>query len=189
MRRFNSAWHRVRSAARTAPSCSASTRSRRRPAGRRWRSTFWRRSISARPAFRRDLSRYVRSPSQLGCAAGSPTRPRSPSCRRPSATAARPAPPRYSIGLQVPGPIGAGRAATSPARTMRARSTTSSATCWRRRWRRRTRRSGSTPACIGPTASTARRRATSMSTRPPARSMPRPPPTSGRSRTPASSRA
>ena len=37
------------------------------------------------------------------------------------------------------------------------------------RWRRRTRRSGSTPACTGPTASTGRRRATSTSTRRPAR--------------------
>ena len=35
-------------------------------------------------------------------------------------------------------------------------STTSCASCWRRRWARRTRRSGSTPACTGPTASTAR---------------------------------
>ncbi len=39
------------------------------------------------------------------------------------------------------------------------------ATCWRRRWRRRTRRSGSTPASTGPTASKARRRATTAWTR------------------------
>jgi ribonucleoside-diphosphate reductase alpha chain len=39
-------------------------------------------------------------------------------------------------------------------------SSTSTATCWRCRWWRRIRRNGSTPACIGPTASTARARAT-----------------------------
>ena len=43
------------------------------------------------------------------------------------------------------------------------RSTTRPATCWRRRWRRRTARSGSTPACTGPTASRARRRGTTTS--------------------------
>ena len=102
---------------------------------------------------------------------------------------ARPAPRRCSTGWPAPGPIGAGRAAISPARTMPAPSSTSCATCWPRRWRRPTRRNGSTPACTGPTASTARRRATSTSTRPPARCRPRPRPTSGRSRTPASSRA
>ena len=86
-----------------------------------------------------------------------------------AAMAARPVRRRCSIGWQEPGPIGAGRAATSPPRTTRAPSTTSCATCWRRRWPRRTRRNGSTPACTGPTASTARRRATSTSTRRPAR--------------------
>ncbi len=38
------------------------------------------------------------------------------------------------------------------------------ASCWRRRWPRPTPRSGSTPACTGPTASTGRARATSTST-------------------------
>ena len=131
----------------------------------------------------------VRRACRLGCAGASPIRPRWPSCPRPSATAARPARSRCSIGWQEPGPIGAGKAATSPTRRTPAPSSTSCATCWRRRWRRRTRRSGSTPACTGPTASTARRRATSMSTSRPARFTPRPRPTSGRSRTPASSRA
>ena len=37
------------------------------------------------------------------------------------------------------------------------------ATCWPRRGRRPTRRNGSTPACTGPTASTARARATTTS--------------------------
>ncbi len=50
----------------------------------------------------------------------------------------------------------------------RAPSSTSSSTCWRCRWRRRTRRNGSTPACTGPTASTARARATTTSTSRPA---------------------
>ena len=47
-------------------------------------------------------------------------------------------------------------------------SSTSCATCWRRRWSRRTRRSGSTPACTGPTASMGRARATTTSTSRPA---------------------
>ena len=102
-----------------------------------------------------------------GCAGGWRISRRSASCPRPSATAARPAPRRCSTGWQEPGPIGAGRAATSLPRTTPARSSTSCATCWRRRWPRRTRRNGSTPACTGPTASTARRRATSTSTRRP----------------------
>ena len=42
-------------------------------------------------------------------------------------------------------------------------STTRCATCCAARWRRPTRRNGSTPACIGPTASTARRRAITTS--------------------------
>ena len=66
------------------------------------------------------------------------------------------------------GPIGAGRAAISPPRRMRRPSLTSCASCWRTRWWRRTRRNGSTPACIGPTASTARARATTTSTTRPA---------------------
>ena len=52
----------------------------------------------------------------------------------------------------------------------RAPSSTSSATCWPCRWPRPTRRNGSTPACTGPTASTARARATSTSTSRPASS-------------------
>ena len=47
-------------------------------------------------------------------------------------------------------------------------STTSCATCWPNRWSRRIRRSGSTPACTGPTASTAPARATITSTPSPA---------------------
>ena len=53
--------------------------------------------------------------------------------------------------------------------------------------RRRTRRNGSTPACIGPMASTGRRRATTTSTSSRASWSPRTRPTSIRSRTPASS--
>ena len=58
----------------------------------------------------------------------------------------------------------------------------------RRRWARRTRRSGSTPACTGPTASTARGRGTTTSTSPVGRAdQVDLAPTSTRSRTPASS--
>ena len=79
-------------------------------------------------------------------------------------TAASRAPARSSIAWPAPGPTGAGRAATSTARKTPAPSTTSTATCWRRRSARPTRRSGSTPACTGPTASTVRARATGSST-------------------------
>ena len=77
---------------------------------------------------------------------------------------------RCSTASPAAGPTGAGRAATSTPRRTRAPSTTRCATCWRARWRRPTRRSGSTPACTGPTASTARRRATTTSTPTPASS-------------------
>ena len=96
---------------------------------------------------------------------------------------------RCSTAWPAPGPTGAGRAATSTARRTPAPSTTSSASCWRRRWPRPTRRSGSTPGCTGPTASTARARAIGSSTIATASPIPRPLPTSGRSRMPASSRA
>ena len=94
-----------------------------------------------------------------------------------------------SIAWPAPGPTGAGRAATSTARPTPAPSTTSIASCWRRRWPRRTRRSGSTPACTGPTASTGRARATGTSIIATATPIRPTLPTSGRSRTPASSRA
>ena len=51
------------------------------------------------------------------------------------------------------------------ARPTPGRSTTRPATCWPRRWRPRTARSGSTPACTGPTASKGRRRGTTTSIR------------------------
>ena len=66
---------------------------------------------------------------------------------------------RCSTGSPAPGPIGAGRAAISTARTTRAPITTRCATCWRARSPRPIRRNGSTPACTGPMASTARARA------------------------------
>ena len=96
---------------------------------------------------------------------------------------------RSSTAWPAPGPTGAGRAATSTARTTPAPSTTSIATCWRRRCARPTRRNGSTPACIGPTASTARARATTTSITATASPIRPSRPTSIRSRTPASSRA
>ena len=113
-----------------------------------------------------------------------------PSCPRTSVTAARPAPRRCSTASPERWTYWGWKGGYFAARGRCARVLRRAcATCWRRRWRRRTRRSGSTPACTGPTASTARRRATSTSTRRPARSRPRPRPTSGRSPTPASSRA
>ncbi len=66
-------------------------------------------------------------------------------------------------------------------------STTRCATCWPSRWARPTARNGSTPACTGPMASTARARVTSMSITRPASSSARPTPMSGRSPMPASS--
>ena len=96
--------------------------------------------------------------------ARSPTRRSSPSCPRRRASAARPARGRCSTGWPGPGPTGAGRAATSRPRSTRRPTTTRCATCWRRRWARRTRRSGSTPGCTGPTASTGRGRGISTST-------------------------
>ena len=105
--------------------------------------------------------------SRPGSGAPCPTRPRWPSCPRPSATAPRSPPSRSSTASPAAGPIGAGRAAISPPRRTRTPSTTSCASCSPPRWWRRTRRNGSTPACTGPTASTARARATSTSiTRP-----------------------
>ena len=74
------------------------------------------------------------------------------------------APSRCSTASPAAGPIGAGRAATSPRKKTRRPSSTSCATCWPSRWSRRTRRNGSTPGCTGPTASMAPARATITST-------------------------
>ena len=79
-----------------------------------------------------------------------------PAAEATRAPARRRTPARCSAGWRAAGPTGAGRAATSPPRPTPAPSTTRPATCWRRRWRRPTRRSGSTPACTGPTASRGR---------------------------------
>ena len=95
---------------------------------------------------------------------------------------------RCSTAWPAAGPTGAGRAATSTARPTPAPSTTRSATCWRRRWPRPNCRSGSTPACTGPTASTARPQGHYyVDPRDGEVDALRPRPTSGRSRTPASS--
>ena len=169
--------------------CSAPTTSRCRAPGRRWRSTCSPRSISARLVSRRACARSTIRACRSGYAAGSPTRPPSPHCLPSGATAARPRPSRCSTASPARGPGGAGRAATSTARAMRARSSTSCAACSRASTPRPTRRSGSTPACTGPMASTVLPRATTSPTTTAARCSPPPPPTSGRSRTPASSRA
>ena len=79
-----------------------------------------------------------------------------------------PTPARSSAAWPAAGPTGAGRAATSRPRPTPAPSSTRPATCWPPRWPRRTARSGSTPACTGPTASKARRRAIISSIRTPA---------------------
>ena len=85
-----------------------------------------------------------------------------------AATAPRSTPARSSIAWPAPGPIGAGRAAISPPRKTPSPSATSLPTCSPPSASRRTRRSGSTPACTGPMASTAPARAISMSTPSPA---------------------
>ena len=77
---------------------------------------------------------------------------------------------RCSTASPAPGPIGAGRAAISTTEDDARAFYDEIASCWRRRWRRRTRRNGSTPACTGPTASTARARAITTSIRRPASS-------------------
>ena len=109
------------------------------------------------------LKKVEEKPSPRSCGARSPTRTRSPRCPRRSASSASIPPSRCSIVSPAPGPIGAGRAAISTPKPTRRPSSTSCATCWRCRCARRTRRSGSTPACTGPTASTARARATTTS--------------------------
>ena len=60
---------------------------------------------------------------------------RSPTSPRRSASAARSMPARCSTVSPARGPTGAGRAATSRPRRTPARSSTSTATCWRCRWR------------------------------------------------------
>ena len=102
--------------------------------------------------------------SRPGLGAQCPTRRHWPSCPRRSATAVRATRGRCSTASPARGPTGASRVATSPPKRMRARSTTRCATCSPCRWRRRTARSGSTPACIGHTASMARARDISTST-------------------------
>src|SRR6266436_6403094 len=67
----------------------------------------------------------------------------------PSAMSANSRPNRCSTGSPAAGPIGAGRAATTPQRKTPAPSSTSCASCWPGRWSRRIRRNGSTPACTG----------------------------------------
>jgi len=65
--------------------------------------------------------------------------------------------------LAAPGPTGAGKAAISTPKPTRARSSTRCATLLAAQMARPIRRNGSTPACTGLTASTARRRVTTTS--------------------------
>ena len=88
---------------------------------------------------------------------------RAPTLQTTSRARASARPRRCFTASPAPGPIGAGRPATSTANRMPAPSMTSSSPCWRSRSRRPTRRSGSTPGCIGPMASTARPRVTTTS--------------------------
>ena len=83
-----------------------------------------------------------------GVAAAQPARPTATAHRRRD---------RRPAGLPPPGRLLdvlglEGRLLLQP-RPTPARSSTRPATCWPRRWRPRTARSGSTPACTGPTAS------------------------------------
>ena len=108
-------------------------------------------------------------------------------CPRRSASAARPARGRSSTGWPAPGPTGAGRAAISRPRTTPPPIIDEMRYMLAARWRRRTRRSGSTPGCTGPMASTGRARGITTSTSRRASWCARPAPTSTRSRMPASS--
>ena len=85
-----------------------------------------------------------------------------PICRRSGGIPEKEVRNRYSTGLPGPGPIGAGRAAISTAKTTPAHSMMNSASCWRRRNARPTPRNGSTPACTGLMALMAPARATIM---------------------------
>src|SRR6185437_9406409 len=75
--------------------------------------TCWRKNISARPASPPSFSRSSKPTCRTGCGARLRTRPRSPPCPPPSATGRSAAPNRSSIVSPAPGPIGAGKAATS----------------------------------------------------------------------------
>src|SRR5258706_556442 len=96
---------------------------------------------------------------RLGCGATLRTSRRSPSSRRTNAAGPSAAPSRFSTASPGPGPTGAGRAAISMPRMTPAPISTRCASCSAARWQRPIRRNGSTPDCIGPTASMARRRA------------------------------
>ena len=150
-------------------SCSASRMSKCPTSGRRSPPTCWPRSISAKPASPPRLKKVEEEtvPSFLWRSVPRHRGACAPA-REPSASSASTSPSRCSIASPAAGPIGAGRAATSPPKKTRRLLSTSCATCSPCRWSRRTRRNGSTPACTGPTASMAPARATIMSTGRPA---------------------
>ena len=124
--------------------------------GVRSRPISSRRSISARPAFRAPSRASKSRAFRSGCGAPNPPTAR-PSARKPT-------PARCSTGWPAPGRTGAISTATSRPKTTRASITTRCARCWRARSAPPTPRSGSTPGCIGRTASRARRKATASST-------------------------
>ena len=164
-RRWPTARPRARSAIPTARRCSRRRTWRSRPAGRRSPAMSLPRSTSAKPASQRSASRCPRTACRNGCGGVRRTRrpKRAPTLQTTSRARASARPRRCFTASPAPGPIGAGRPATSTANRMPAPSMTSSSPCWRSRSRRPTRRSGSTPGCIGPMASTARPRVTTTS--------------------------
>ena len=127
--------------------------------GRRSRSTSWPRSISARPACRP----HTEPVAEPGVPAWLAQRARQPGDACTGQETRRP--PGVPPAGRLLDLLGLERRLFFQRRATPARFSTRPATCWRRRWRRRTRRSGSTPACTGPTASRARRRAITASIR------------------------
>ena len=154
----------AKSVTRTAPWCLNWTKWKCRPPGPRWPATSWRRSISAKPACPPPSRRWKTPACPSGCGATWPMKRRWRSLSRRPATAARPAPGRFSTGWPAPGPIGAGRAATSTRKPMPGPISMKCVTCWRPRSAPPIHPNGSTPGCTGPTASTAPPRATTTST-------------------------
>ena len=135
------------------------------------------------------LRRSPRRACPTGCGAASPTRTRSPTADGRALRRRDRRRGRCSTAWPAAGRTGAGSTATSPPRRTRTPSTTS----WpymlpHQMAAPELARSGSTPACTGPTASPARRRATTTSIPSTGRGRAlAPTPTRTRSRTPASS--
>ena len=110
-----------------------------------------------------DHARSRKRACRSGCGARSPTDRRWRRSRATISSARSATRAKSSTGWPAAGPIGAGSTATSTRKTTRRSTTTRCARCSRVRSARPTRRSGSTPACTGRTASRARRKGTGTS--------------------------